>query len=620
MTCTRIFLGILSLTVLATPALAAQTAPNCEEWNTREFFETATVEDVTACLDAAADPMAGSSSVEAGELGSGDTIRSNGAYEDGYSYVGRAGQEVVVEVRSSDFDTYLIVESPSGERFVNDDYQGDTGRSLLSLSLDETGEYRLLVSSYSSGERGLYTLRIGQGDTPLHWAAFGNPNPVVIEALLAAGAEVDARTNGGFTPLHRAALNNENPAVIEALLTGGANLEARDEDGNTPLHWAARNNGNPVVLEALLAAGANLGARDDSDNTPLHWAAVGSDRGEYYDPANLEALIAAGADLEARNQDGNTPLHYAVGFNEDPAVIETLLVAGADPMVRNAYGRTPLHLAAVSTWSLAVIEALLVAGADPMVRDADGRTSLHWAAWTNYNPAVIQALLAAGADLEARDSNGNTPLHLAASYSYRGNKDAASAIEALLDAGADAVARNAAGETPWDLAEANEPLQGTDGYWRLNDARFEPPGPDARRAPPSREGAEAASSGADSAEGGIGGQPPDGGTSAPGVAATGTPGFPARGGSCQIPGFPNPGDMTNLGLAWCPASETFQVRAFALQAEGMRCAVAANPSEATPEVVSRVRSQISEVCARLEALGERLGGPGDCRCPAGFGP
>ena len=63
------------------------------------------------------------------------------------------------------------------------------------------------------------------------------------------------------------------------------------------------------------------------------------------------------------------------------------------------------------------------------------------------------------------------------------------------------MARNAAGNTPWDLAEANEPLQGTDGYWRLNDARFEPPGPDARRAPPSREGAEAASSGADSTEG-----------------------------------------------------------------------------------------------------------------------
>ena len=58
MTCTRIFLGILSVAVLATPARAAQAAPNCEEWNTPTFFQTATVEDVTACLAAGADVAA----------------------------------------------------------------------------------------------------------------------------------------------------------------------------------------------------------------------------------------------------------------------------------------------------------------------------------------------------------------------------------------------------------------------------------------------------------------------------------------------------------------------------------------------------------------------------------
>ena len=60
MTCTRIFLGILSLAVLATLALAAQEqpAPSCEQWNTKAFFQTATVEAVTACLAAGADVAA----------------------------------------------------------------------------------------------------------------------------------------------------------------------------------------------------------------------------------------------------------------------------------------------------------------------------------------------------------------------------------------------------------------------------------------------------------------------------------------------------------------------------------------------------------------------------------
>ena len=35
--------------------VAAQRTPSCEEWNTKEYFQTATVDDVTACLDAGAD-------------------------------------------------------------------------------------------------------------------------------------------------------------------------------------------------------------------------------------------------------------------------------------------------------------------------------------------------------------------------------------------------------------------------------------------------------------------------------------------------------------------------------------------------------------------------------------
>ena len=44
-------------------------------------------------------------------------------------------------------------------------------------------------------------------------------------------------------------------------------------------------------------------------------------------------------------------------------------------------------------------------------------------------------------------------------------------IVTLLDAGADVAARNATGETPWSLAQANESLQGSDGYRRLNEPR-----------------------------------------------------------------------------------------------------------------------------------------------------
>ena len=44
--------------ILLAPILRAQPAPTCEQWNTEEFFRVATVEDVTACLDAGSDVSA----------------------------------------------------------------------------------------------------------------------------------------------------------------------------------------------------------------------------------------------------------------------------------------------------------------------------------------------------------------------------------------------------------------------------------------------------------------------------------------------------------------------------------------------------------------------------------
>ena len=110
-------------------------------------------------------------------------------------------------------------------------------------------------------------------ETPLHNAVWGNKNPDVIKALLAAGAKLEAQAMFvGNTPLQFAARFNENPAILEALLAAGADLEANG--GYTPLREAARNNKNPDVIEALLAAGAKLEARDKYGYTALHKAAL----------------------------------------------------------------------------------------------------------------------------------------------------------------------------------------------------------------------------------------------------------------------------------------------------------------------------------------------------------
>ena len=199
------------------------------------------------------------------------------------------------------------------------------------------------------------------------------------------------------------------------------------------------------VLLAVLAIPA-LGAQAALD-------CAGWNTEEYFQTATVEdvtACLDAGVDVAARTDDYRiTPLHWAAGSSENPALVEVLLAAGADVAARNDYGATLLHRAAQK----------------------------------NENPAVIEVLLNAGASVDARDEDGNTLLHSAAELvSDFGDLHGGDAIEALLDAGANPAARNAAGETPWDLAKENEALKGSDAYWRLNDARFDAPGPGAHRA------------------------------------------------------------------------------------------------------------------------------------------
>ena len=83
----------------------------------------------------------------------------------------------------------------------------------------------------------------------MSWAAW-NGHREVVERLLQAGAEVDARDKKwGQTPLTLVAQNGHRE-VVERLLHAKAEVDATDDDGRTPLSLAARN-GHREVIERL---------------------------------------------------------------------------------------------------------------------------------------------------------------------------------------------------------------------------------------------------------------------------------------------------------------------------------------------------------------------------------
>ncbi|PCI73832.1 MAG: hypothetical protein COB20_15775 [SAR86 cluster bacterium] len=101
-----------------------------------------------------------------GDLVDGDQVSENDGFQDSYFFTGNSGETIVVDLTATDFDTVLSLQTPAGELFENDDYQGSTDQSQLQLTLQESGRYRILVSSYSSGETGGYQLAVRPADAP----------------------------------------------------------------------------------------------------------------------------------------------------------------------------------------------------------------------------------------------------------------------------------------------------------------------------------------------------------------------------------------------------------------------------------------------------------------------
>ena len=241
-----------------------------------------------------------------------------------------------------------------------------------------------------------------------------------VRSCLAAGADVNAQGDNGWTPLHLAAWFTDNPAIIRALVAAGAEVNARlAEFGDTPLHLAARFTNDPAVIEALLDAGAEVNARDDDGWTPLHLATSGD-----VDLAIVTALLDAGAEVNARGMYSVTPLHFAV--TKSVAIVTALLDAGAEVNARAERGATPLHSAAANNTSSVIVTVLLNAGADVNAQGDNGWTPLHSAAANSTSSVIVTVLLDAGADATGRSDGGATPWDLAqnnealkGTYAYR---------------------------------------------------------------------------------------------------------------------------------------------------------------------------------------------------------
>jgi hypothetical protein len=105
-----------------------------------------------------------------GRLEEGDVWHDRRGFDDTYLYEGRAGETLVVTLRSTDFDALVVMGQPmhSGCRPMDADDDGAGGTdSRLEATLSYDGALHIHVRARETG-RGAYTLTVERQDSTTH--------------------------------------------------------------------------------------------------------------------------------------------------------------------------------------------------------------------------------------------------------------------------------------------------------------------------------------------------------------------------------------------------------------------------------------------------------------------
>jgi len=240
----------------------------------------------------------------------------------------------------------------------------------------------------------------------IHTASERGYTTAVREIVATDPSQVHARNRLNDQPLHIAA-QNKRKKIVDLLLNAGADANAKGDQGRTPLHYAVWSDSNSVV-NALLAHGANIGIKTEFGVTPLYLAAsVGNtaltkqlltnrsvpdlNSAIYVNgPAEVLAKLKA-TPVQSRKQEELSNLLWDAIRMRSHDLVRFLLDNGVNANAMVWGNQSPL-LHAISLNDIDMVNLLIVKGADLLVKDHVGQPLLQYCESYHASPAIIALL------------------------------------------------------------------------------------------------------------------------------------------------------------------------------------------------------------------------------------